>query len=103
MILWSISEKIRMRGLLRRFYRIDVRGAEEMKVRPLAGDYGEVVVAVSFNSTPNMNLHASFSLRWYQQIATDPLVVAAFGRTALAAVCTAVSTIGCSSTTPAGT
>jgi hypothetical protein len=27
---------------------IDVRGAEEMKVRPLAGDYGEVVVAVSF-------------------------------------------------------
>jgi hypothetical protein len=28
---------------------IDVRGAEEMKVRPLADDYGEVVVAVSFN------------------------------------------------------
>jgi hypothetical protein len=27
---------------------IDVRGAEEMKVRPLADDYGEVVVAVSF-------------------------------------------------------
>ncbi len=27
---------------------IDVRGAEEMKVRPLAGDYGEVVVAVAF-------------------------------------------------------
>jgi hypothetical protein len=27
---------------------IDVRGAEEMKVRPLAEDYGEVVVAVSF-------------------------------------------------------
>ena len=27
---------------------IDVRGAEEMKVRPLANDYGEVVVAVSF-------------------------------------------------------
>lgn len=28
---------------------IDVRGAEEMKVLPLADDYGEVVVAVSFN------------------------------------------------------
>jgi len=28
---------------------IEVRGAEEMKVRPLADDYGEVVVAVSFN------------------------------------------------------
>ena len=28
---------------------IDVRGAEEMKVRPLADDYGEVVVTVSFN------------------------------------------------------
>jgi hypothetical protein len=27
---------------------IDVRGAEEMKVRPLADDYGEVTVAVSF-------------------------------------------------------
>jgi Type II secretion system (T2SS), protein M subtype b len=27
---------------------IDVRGAEEMKVRPLADDYGEVMVAVSF-------------------------------------------------------
>jgi len=27
---------------------IDVRGAEELKVRPLADDYGEVVVAVSF-------------------------------------------------------
>jgi len=27
---------------------IEVRGAEEMKVRPLADDYGEVVVAVSF-------------------------------------------------------
>ncbi len=27
---------------------IDVRGAEEMKVRPLAADYGEVTVAVSF-------------------------------------------------------
>jgi hypothetical protein len=27
---------------------IDVRGAEEMKVRELSGDYGEVVVAVSF-------------------------------------------------------
>jgi len=27
---------------------IDVRGAEEMKVLPLAADYGEVVVAVSF-------------------------------------------------------
>jgi hypothetical protein len=28
---------------------IDVRGAEEMKVRALADDYGEVVVAVSFS------------------------------------------------------
>jgi len=28
---------------------IDVRGAEEMRVLPLANDYGEVVVAVSFN------------------------------------------------------
>ena len=28
---------------------IDVRGAEEMRVRPLANDYGEVLVAVSFN------------------------------------------------------
>jgi type II secretion system (T2SS) protein M len=28
---------------------IDVRGAEEMKVRPLADDYGEVVVGVAFN------------------------------------------------------
>jgi Tfp pilus assembly protein PilO len=28
---------------------IDVRGAEEMKVRPLADDYGEVVVTVSFS------------------------------------------------------
>jgi hypothetical protein len=28
---------------------IDVRGAEEMKVRPLADDYGEAIVAVSFN------------------------------------------------------
>jgi hypothetical protein len=28
---------------------IDVRGAEEMKIRPLADDYGEVVVAVSFS------------------------------------------------------
>jgi len=27
---------------------IDVRGAEEMRVRPLADDYGEVVVTVSF-------------------------------------------------------
>jgi spermidine/putrescine transport system permease protein len=49
-----------------------------------------IVVVVSFNSTPNMNLHAGFSLRWYRQIAGDPLVVAAFGRTALAAVCTAL-------------
>jgi spermidine/putrescine transport system permease protein len=49
-----------------------------------------IVVVVSFNSTPNMNLHAGFSLRWYRQVAGDPLVVAAFGRTALAAVCTAV-------------
>jgi len=30
MILWSLSEKIRMRWLLRRFYRIDVRGAERV-------------------------------------------------------------------------
>ena len=50
-----------------------------------------IVVMVSFNSTPNMNLQAGFSLRWYRQIAGDPLVVAAFGRTALAAVCTAVT------------
>jgi hypothetical protein len=28
---------------------IDVRGAEEMRVRPLASDYGEVIVAVTFN------------------------------------------------------
>jgi hypothetical protein len=28
---------------------IDVRGAEEMRVRPLAADYGEVIVAVSFS------------------------------------------------------
>jgi hypothetical protein len=28
---------------------IDVRGAEEMRVHPLAEDYGEVIVAVSFN------------------------------------------------------
>jgi hypothetical protein len=28
---------------------IDVRGAEEMRVRPLADDYGEVTVAVAFN------------------------------------------------------
>jgi Tfp pilus assembly protein PilO len=28
---------------------IDVRGAGEMRVRPLANDYGEVIVAVSFN------------------------------------------------------
>jgi spermidine/putrescine transport system permease protein len=49
-----------------------------------------IVVVVSFNSTPNMNLQAGFSLRWYREIAGDPLVVAAFGRTALAAVCTAV-------------
>jgi hypothetical protein len=28
---------------------IDVRGAEEMRVRPLANDYGEVIVAVTFN------------------------------------------------------
>lgn len=28
---------------------IDVRGAEEMKVRPLADDYGEVIVGVSFS------------------------------------------------------
>lgn len=49
-----------------------------------------IVVLVSFNSTPSMNLQAEFSLRWYRQIAGDPLVVAAFGRTALAAVSTAV-------------
>jgi 1-acyl-sn-glycerol-3-phosphate acyltransferase len=29
-ILWSLSEKIRMRGFLRRFYRIDVHGAERV-------------------------------------------------------------------------
>ncbi len=28
---------------------IDVRGAEELKIRPLADDYGEVLVAVAFN------------------------------------------------------
>jgi Type II secretion system (T2SS), protein M subtype b len=28
---------------------IDIRGAEEMKVRPLGNDYGEVTVAVAFN------------------------------------------------------
>jgi hypothetical protein len=28
---------------------IDVRGAEEMKVRPMADDYAEITVAVSFN------------------------------------------------------
>ena len=28
---------------------IDIRGAEEMKVRPLADAYGEVIVAVAFN------------------------------------------------------
>ena len=28
---------------------IDARGAEEMRVRPLAADYGEVMVAVTFN------------------------------------------------------
>jgi spermidine/putrescine transport system permease protein len=50
-----------------------------------------VVVLVSFSSTSNMNLSLSgFSIRWYQQIATDPLVVAAFGRTALAAIVTAL-------------
>lgn len=50
-----------------------------------------VVLAVSFNPTANMNLQfTAFSLRWYHQVATDPLVVAAFRRTALAAVVTAV-------------
>jgi spermidine/putrescine transport system permease protein len=50
-----------------------------------------VVVLVSFSSTSNMNLSLSgFSIRWYQQIGTDPLVVAAFGRTALAAIATAL-------------
>jgi len=28
---------------------IDARGAEELRVRPLAGDYGEVLVAVTFS------------------------------------------------------
>jgi len=50
-----------------------------------------VVVLISFNATSNMNLQVSgFSFRWYRQIAGDPLVVAAFGRTALAAVATAL-------------
>ena len=50
-----------------------------------------VVVLVSFNSSANMNLHLTgFSTRWFRQIAADPLVTAAFGRTALAAGVTAL-------------
>jgi spermidine/putrescine transport system permease protein len=50
-----------------------------------------VVVLISFNSSPAVQLPLSgVSLRWYQQIAGDPLVRAAFGRTAIAAVATAI-------------
>jgi spermidine/putrescine transport system permease protein len=50
-----------------------------------------VVVFISFNSSPAVQLPlAGVSLRWYQQIAGDPLVTAAFERTAIAAVVTAV-------------
>jgi spermidine/putrescine transport system permease protein len=50
-----------------------------------------VVVFISFNSSPAVQLPlAGVSLRWYRQIAGDPLVIAAFGRTAIAAAVTAV-------------
>jgi hypothetical protein len=44
---------------------IDVRGAEEMRVRPLANDYGEVEVAVSFTCTIDqfVNLMADLANR----------------------------------------
>lgn len=50
-----------------------------------------VVVIVSFNSSPAVQLPLSgVSLRWYRQIVGDPLVQAAFERTAVVAVITAV-------------
>jgi hypothetical protein len=56
---------------------IDVRGAEEMKVRPLAGDYGEVVVAVSFNCRIDqfVNLMATLANR-PELVATSDIRVA---------------------------
>ena len=55
---------------------IDVRGAEEMKVRPLAEDYGEVVVAVSFNCRVDqlVNFLADLANR-PELIATDTIRV----------------------------
>ena len=57
---------------------IDVRGAEEMKVRPLADDYGEVVVAVSFACRIDqfVNLMADLANR-PELIATSDIRVAA--------------------------
>lgn len=50
-----------------------------------------VVVLISFNSSAAVQLPlAGVSLRWYRQVAGDPLVQAAFERTALAAVVTAI-------------
>ncbi len=57
---------------------IDVRGAEEMKVRPLADDYGEVVVAVSFTCRIDqfVNFLASLANR-PELLATSDIRVAA--------------------------
>jgi Type II secretion system (T2SS), protein M subtype b len=57
---------------------IDVRGAEEMKVRPLAGDYGEVTVAVAFTCRIDqfVNLMADLANR-PELLATDDIRIAA--------------------------
>jgi len=57
---------------------IDVRGAEEMKVRPLSDDYGEVVVAVSFTCRIEqfVNLMTDLANR-PELIATNEIRVAA--------------------------
>lgn len=50
-----------------------------------------IVLIVSFNSTASMNpFGGGLSLHWYRQVLSDPLVIAAFGRTALAAAATAL-------------
>jgi len=52
MILWSLSEKIRMRWLLRRFYRIDVRGADGSPPTDRASDANHESINRSLVSVP---------------------------------------------------
>ncbi|MDE0289703.1 MAG: ABC transporter permease [bacterium] len=78
------------------------RGLAKLRRRPItsAGFVGVVIiylfaplivmVAFSFNSSPRLSFpFAGFSLRWYEEIFTDTLVLRAFRRSLQAAVVTA--------------